>query len=178
MFRFLMIAVVAVLSVVGVSGVARADLSLAVVDMQEILNKSDAAKSILDQVKVQREKLAKEIKDIETPLKNDEQALILKKDTAKPEEFMALKKAFEKKLQDARAKVQDKRKSTDEAFNKAVAELRDNVMAVVSGISTEKKIQLVITKQNVVIGDNNLDITADVMTKLNARVKTIKIKFN
>lgn len=177
MFRFLTVAMIALLSMAGVSHVARADMMIAVVDMQEILNKSDAAKNILDQGKAQREKLAKEIKAIEDSLKKDEADVIKKKDTAKPEEFAVMRKDFEKKLLDARAKVQAKRKSTDDAFNKAVAELRDNVMAVIGVISTEKKIQLVITKQNVVIGDKNLDITAEVMSKLNTRIKAIKIKF-
>lgn len=177
MFRFLIVAMIAMLSMVGVSHSARADMMIAVVDMQEILNKSDAAKNILDQGKAQREKLAKEIKAIEDSLKKDEADVIKKKDTVKPEEFATMRKDFEKKLIDARAKVQAKRKSTDDAFNKGINELRDNVMAVVTAISTEKKIQLIITKQNVVIGDKNLDITNDVMTKLNARIKAIKIKF-
>jgi Skp family chaperone for outer membrane proteins len=49
-------------------------------------------------------------------------------------------------------------------------------LTAVTELATEKKIQLVITKQNVVIGDKGLEITGDVMTKLNAKVKTIKVK--
>lgn len=178
MLRQILLVAVAAVSLCVMPALARADMMIAVVDMQEVLNKTDAAKNILEQAKAQREKLAKEIKAIEDGLKKDEADLIKKKDTVKADEFEKLKKDFEKKLQDARAKVQAKRKSTDDAFNKAVGELRDNVLAVVTALSDEKKIQLVITKQNVVIGSNSLDITQDVMTKLNARIKAIKIKFD
>lgn len=153
-----------------------AETSIAVVDMQQILSESAAAKDILAQLKTHREKMDKEIKSIEESLKKEEQALIKAKETAKPEEFAKLRQAFESKLIESRTKVQQQRKSADASFNKAIAELRENILAVVTEMATERKIQLVITKQTVIIGDTSLEVTADVMTKLNAKIKSIKVK--
>jgi Skp family chaperone for outer membrane proteins len=155
---------------------AQAQMMIAVVDMQQILSESDAAKDILAQLKTHREKLEREVKAIEESLKKDEQALVKAKDTAKPEDFAKSRQAFEKKLVDSRGKVQKQRKEADAAFNQAIGELRGHILTAVTELATEKKIQLVITKQNVVIGDKGLEITGDVMTKLNAKVKTIKVK--
>jgi outer membrane protein len=152
-----------------------AQTSIAVVDMQQILSESAAAKDILAQLKTHREKMDKEIKTIEEGLKKEEQTLIKAKETAKPEEFAKLRQAFEKKLTDSRTKVQQQRKSADAAFNKAIAQLRENIVAVVTDLATEKKIQLIITKQTVVIGDHALEVTDEVMTKLNAKIKSIKV---
>ncbi len=149
---------------------------LAVVDMQQVLTESDAAKSILAQLKDQRAAIEKEIKGMEEALKKDEQALIKKKETAKPDEFAAARKEFEKKLIDSRGKVHKRRAAADDAFNKAIGELRQNIMTVVTDIAAAQKIQLVITKQNVVIGDKSLEITDQVMKALNAKIKTIKVK--
>lgn len=172
--RLLFAALLSVLSLTAWSTPARAQL--AVVDMQKILSESDAAKSIMSQLKDQRAAIEKEVKGLEETLKKDEQALIKKKESAKAEEFAAARKEFEKKLIESRTKVQKRRNAADEAFNKAINDLRQNIVDVVTGIATEKKIQLVITKQNVVIGDKSLEITDDVMQKLNAKIKTIKVK--
>lgn len=150
-------------------------VSIAVVDMQQILSESAAAKSILEQLKTHRDGMEKEIKGMETSLKGDEQALIKKRDTLKPEEFAKERQTFEKKVLESRTKVQKQRAAADDAFNKAVNELRQNLVSVVSDLASEKSIQLVITKQNVVIGDSGLDITSDVMKRLNAKIKTIKV---
>lgn len=174
MLRFLTLTAIAILSF-GAIKPALADTSIAVIDMQQILSESDAAKSILSQMKVKRDGLEKEIKSLEDKLKASEGELIKKKETLKPEEFAAARKEFEKKLIESRTKVQKDRNAADAAFNGAINELRKNLVEVVSQLATEKKIQLVITKQNVVIGDNSLEITKDVMTKLNAKIKTIKV---
>lgn len=166
----------ALLATLFVMTATPASAQLAVVDMQQILSDSAAAKSILAQLKDQRAAIEKDIKGMEEGLKKDEQALIKKKEGAKPEEFAAARKEFEKKLIESRTKVQKRRHAADEAFNKAISELRENIVTVVSDIAAEKKIQLVITKQNVVIGDKSLEITDEVMKALNAKVKTIKVK--
>jgi outer membrane protein len=155
--------------------IAQAQVSVAVVDMQEILSDSAAARNILEQLKGHREKLEKEIKGIEDALKKEEQELIKQRETAKPEDFAKSRKAFEKKLVENREKVQKRRKAAEAAFNKAVGVLRENILKVVTDLAAERKIQMVVTKQNIIVSDRSLDITADVMAKLNETVKTIKV---
>lgn len=155
---------------------ARAEVSIAVLDMQQILAESAAAKSILDQVKSKREGLEKEAKKMEESLKKDDQALVKKKETEKPDEFAKSRKEFEKKIIDARVKVQKMRKDLDTSFNGAIDQLRDHILKVTAKVAEDKKIQLVMTKQNIVLGSKDLDITADVMKALDADIKTIKLK--
>jgi outer membrane protein len=174
MFRRLLLAVLS-LTLIASATPARADMAIAVVDMQQVLTDSLAAKSILAQLKTHRDGMDKNIKALEDQLKTEEGTLIKKKETAKPEEFSTLRQAFEKKLSDSRAKVQKDRNAADAGFNKAINELRQDLVEIVSALATEKKIQLVITKQNVIIGDTSLDITKDVMAKLDAKVKSIKV---
>jgi outer membrane protein len=151
--------------------------TIAVVDMQQILSESEAAKNILAQMKTRREALEKEVKTFEAALKKDEQALIAKQKTAKSkEEFAEARKMFEQKIAETRATVQKSKAAADESFNKAISELRGHILTTVSDLATERKIQLVITKQNVVIGDKGLEITSEVMTRLNAKVKAIAVK--
>lgn len=174
MLRYALLPLIAVFCL-ALAAPARAEMTIGVLDMQKILGESDAAVSILGQVKTRREALEKEIKGLETELKKDEGDLIKKKATLKPEEFDKARQAFEKKVRDTRTKVQQDRGALDRDFNAAIATLRNNLLEVTAKLADEKKIQLVITKQNVVIGDNSLEITKEVMTRLNGQIKTIKL---
>ncbi len=155
---------------------AEGGVVIAVVDVQRVMNDSDAAKDILSQVKVRREKMEKDIKDIEDVLKKNEQDLIKKRDAGQKEAFEQERKAFEKKVMDARAKAQKIRMTVEQSFNKAVQTLKENMLQVISDMAAEKKYQLVITKQNVIIGDKSLEVTDDVLTRLNGKIKSIEVK--
>lgn len=174
MLRYALLPLIAVFCL-ALAVPARAEMTIGVLDMQKILGESDAAVSILGQVKTRREALEKEIKTLEAELKKDEGDLIKKKATLKPEEFDKARLAFEKKVRDTRTKVQQDRGALDRDFNAAIGTLRNNLLEVTAKLAGEKKIQLVITKQNVVIGDNSLEITKEVMTRLNGQIKTIKL---
>ena len=39
----------------------------------------------------------------------------------------------------------------------------------------EKKIRMVLNKKNLILADEKLDITKDVMTLLNAKIKSVKL---
>lgn len=155
---------------------AEGGVTIAVVDVQRVMNDAEAAKDILSQVKVRREKMEKDIKDIEDILKKDEQDLIKKRDSGQKEAFEKDRKAFEKKVMDARAKAQKIRVTAEQSFNKAVQTLKENMLQVISDMAAEKKYQLVITKQNVIIGDKSLEVTDDVLSRLNGKIKSIEVK--
>lgn len=151
---------------------------IAVVDVEALLDKSDAAKNIQAQIKVLRESLQKEIASIESDLKASEKAIVEKRKSISAEEFEKERKAFEKKIQDGRAKVQKRRENVDAAVNKAINQLREEIVKVTADLSTERNFDLVITRQNVIVGQMSLDQTEEVLKRLNVKIKEIKINVN
>ena len=87
-----------------------------------------------------------------------------------------------KKVNDLRKKVsslQVERNSLLEKISKdrtkARNELMKNLNPIIEKYMQEKKIRLVIDKKNIILSDEKLDITKEIMQALNAKLKSIKL---
>ena len=86
-----------------------------------------------------------------------------------------------KKVNNLRKKVsslQSERNSLLEKISKdrtkARNELLKNLNPIISDYMQEKKIRLVVDKKNIILADEKLDITKDIMKTLNDKLKSIK----
>ena len=153
-----------------------ASLKIAVVDIQQLMGASKAAKSIQKQGKDLRNKYQKKIVKIEQELKELEAKLVaMPKDTSK-EDFLEQREKFQKRLVNGQKEVVELNQKLDKAIGTALNKLRDEIVEIVSDMATDKKYDLVISRADVVIVSKSIDITSDVMTKLNKSLKSVKVK--
>ena len=157
--------------------VARADapLTIAVVDVQALMTQSDAAKSLEKQVSDRKEKFIASLSKQEQDLRDAQKKLTDARATMSKDAFAKKAQEFEKKLMDTRQMAQDTKKTYDDALEKALNQLRAKIYEVVQGIAKEKSYTLVISKQEVVVGQSSMDITDDAMKKLNATITTLNL---
>ncbi len=151
-------------------------MSIAIVDVRLLLTDSKAAQSIQKQIKKMRDSFLKELADEEKELRDLEKALVESKDTVSAEEFAKKRKEFEEKLLKTRREAEEKRRKLEQAAAEASDKLREEITGVVEGISEKKKYDLVLSSQDVVVGANSLNITKEVMKKLNDEVSEISVK--
>ena len=59
--------------------------------------------------------------------------------------------------------------------NKARTELLKNLNPIVKTYMQEKKIRVVLDKKSILLGDETLDITNDIISLLNKKLKSIKL---
>jgi Skp family chaperone for outer membrane proteins len=151
-------------------------LSIAVVDVQQLMNDSKAAQSIQRQGKDLLKDYQEDIKNLEEKLKKNEQKVI---DARKAEDEAAFKKefeAFQKSLQDSRKEQQKLGLENDKAVAEALNVLRGKIVEIVNEMTVENKYDLVITRADILTVSRDIDITAEVMTRLNKDLKTVKVK--
>lgn len=163
------------------TNVSHANLKIAVVDIEQILAKSKASESIAKQVKSKKESFFNHIKDVEDELRKEkkaieEQAIKLQKDDPKKDEFIKKAEAYEKNKIEARNSIQDKKKSLDQAYTGAMGTLTKVIFDVCQELADERQIDLVITRQNIIVGNMSLDITKDVMDRLNKKLPNIALQ--
>ena len=58
---------------------------------------------------------------------------------------------------------------------KARNELLKNLNPIISEYMKEKKIRMVVDKKSLLLADENLDITKEIMSRLNKKLKSIKL---
>lgn len=153
-----------------------ADASVAVVDVQSLLSDSKAAKNIQKQIQGYREKFLEELSKRETELREMDKALMKEKDKLSSEELAKRRQAFEKQFAETGAMAQKKRKELDRATFNAVGQLKESLFQVVQDIASEQGYELVISRQNVVVGAKSIDISDEAMARLNKKVSKIKLE--
>ena len=153
----------------------KANELISYVDMDLLMNSSEAGKSIASQLTTIHKKTTAELKKIEEELKKEESDLIKQKNVISNEEF-------EKKLSLLRNKASDyqkQRKKFNDSINKkrldATSELISLIQPILAEYANNNSISIIFQKKNIIIGKTELDITEDILKILNENHKKIAI---
>jgi len=153
----------------------KADQLISYVDMDQLLNFSEAGKSITSQLTAIHKKTLAELKKIEEELKKEESEVFKQKNVITVEEF-------EKRLSLLRNKASDyqnQRKETNDSLNKkrmnATSQLINLLQPILSEYANKNSISILIQKKNIIIGKTELDITKDILKILNQNHQKIVI---
>ena len=151
--------------------------NIALADADYLMNVSEAAKSIKKQLKTQEEKFKSDFQSVQEKLKKEEQDIIKTKQNFTEAELKKQILTFRGKMQDEEIKFKKKRDSLDLAATNAINELQKEVGLVIQEIAKEKSIDIVLSKQNTLFAAaGQIDITQDVLQRLNAKKKSIQVK--
>ncbi len=145
-------------------------------DFKYILNESEAGKKAQAALKKKLEDGIKSLNVKEKKLQEEEKKIIQQKRVISQEEY-------KKKVSELRKKVSELKKERNGVLNavakdrtKARNELLKNLNPIVKEYMVEKKIRIIIDKKEIIVADEKLDITQEIIKKLNSKIKTIKLK--
>ena len=180
----LLVSTVAVMGlVVMISAPARAEdapaaaqnFPIAVVDMNKVMQVSEAAKDARDQLEAKRKSYQDQIATQESALRSTEQELAKQKASMSEADFNKKREEFESKIVEAQKLVQEHKKSLDTGFNNSLATLQGEVATIVGDIAKERKFLMVMSNDGVVLAERSLDITDEVLTRLNKKIKKLPV---
>ena len=146
------------------------------VDFKYILNESDAGKKAQNFLKTKLKKGLDNLKSKEKKIQDEEKKLIEQKKLVSPEEY-------KKKVTELRQKVSSLQKERNAlldsvAKNRTTArtELLKSLNPILQDYMKQKKIRMVVDKKSILLADQNLDITDDIVKILNQKLKSINLK--
>ena len=166
-----------VLLMSGTPAFAKAD-EIAIVDMQQIMRESDAAKSVQKQIAGIREEYKNLVTKEENKLRDLEKALVEKKASLTAEEFQSERKKFEQEFIEVQKDVREKQIKLDTAINEAMDKIRVRSVEIIANMAKEHNASLVLPRQNIIIVDQQMDLTKDVLSELNQVLSDVKVKVN
>lgn len=157
------------------STVSLANTTIAVVDVDAILSQSKAAKSLKAQVDKKRKSFLDSVKEEEDKLRKEQKEIEGKRDSLSKEELVKKAQEFEKGRLNARKSIQEQKSKLDKAYSKSMNMLTKVIFEVCQEIADEREIDLVITRQNIIVGNMSLDITKDVLERLNKKLPNVSL---
>jgi|GEM_PF-503584 Skp family chaperone for outer membrane proteins len=151
---------------------------IAVVDVQGLVADSKAGKSIQSQIQKQRESFQAEFSSLEKELGDLQKKLSDEKADQNSKEFQAKRKEFETKMANANNLVQKRRQSLEKGAADAVLELRKEIVKIVADIADKEKYTIVISRQDVILVEKDMDITGKVLAELDKKLSDVKLKLD
>ena len=144
-------------------------------DVEKIMQNSNAGKSIVAKLKSKRESSISKFKKKEKDIIEKEKKLISKQNVLSKEEFG-------KEIKNLRDEIINFQKDRNKAFNqitqlriKASTKLLKKLNPILEDYSKTNSISMIIQKKHIVIGKKEDDITSDILELVNQKIKNIKL---
>lgn len=167
----------ALASLALVASPAFAETTIGVVNVAKIMQTSKAATSVREQMQTKQKSFQAELDAKEKALLAEDQALVKEKGSADKAAFEKKVKAFREKAATEQRAVQGKKAQLDKSFAAALEEIQKNVLDIVKQVAAEKKLNLVVSSAQVLYADTALDVTDEVLKRLDSKLPTVAVKF-
>tara|TARA_B100002052_G_C15603178_1_gene471885 strand:+ start:179 stop:706 length:528 start_codon:yes stop_codon:yes gene_type:complete len=146
------------------------------IDFTKVLNESKAGKEAQDFLKKKFETDSKKFTKTEENLRKEESELISKKKLITNEEYQKKVEILRKKVSDLQKNKRDSLSNISKMRTKAKAELLKNLNPIIKKYMEENKIRIVLDKKSILLADQKLEITSQIIEILNKELKSIKLK--
>lgn len=151
------------------------NLKIAVVDIQALLKDSKAAQDIETQLTTIRKNFQAEVEKEEKTLRDSEKKIMDQRGKISEDELKTKAAEFQKQVAASQKKVQDRKNKLDKALATAIGKLRSQIVKIVAEIGDKSGLDLVLARTDVVIVAKSLDVTAQVLERINAELPTVKV---
>lgn len=145
-------------------------------DLNGILQAVDANKKVRELLDTQRQKFQNEFSVVEAELQQTERDLMSKRELLSADEYDKQIKAFQQRVTQLQQDIQRKRQAIDNAYQKAQSEFRSEALSIIAEIAREMKLDLVLNRDSSLIFLPHLNISDEVLTRLNERTKNARIE--
>ena len=145
------------------------------VDFKYVLNESKAGKEAQIYLKKKLDNGIKDLKAKEKSIQEEEKKIIQQKKVISPEEYKKKVKSLREKVESLQKERSSLLSSVSKERSKARNELLKNLNPIIQDYMKEKNIRMVLDKKSILLSDENLDITQDIVKVLNSKLKSIKL---
>lgn len=152
-----------------------ADISVAVIDVRALLAKSAAGKSLQAQLDQRREAFQKDFADTEKRLQKTGQDIAGQRASLPAADFEKKKKSFEEDVAKSKKRLEDRKQGLDKAFIDSVNQIRAKIISLSTDLARERGYQLVVSRENVIVVDKGLDVTQEVLARMDKTLPDLKL---
>ena len=156
---------------------ASAETTIGVVDTAKIMRDSKAAQSVRSQLQSKQKTFQAELDAKEKTLLAEDQALAKQQGNVDKAAFEQKVKEFRTKAATAQREVQQKKLAVDKALASSLQNIQQTVLQITKEVAAEKKLSIVLSSAQVLHTDPALDITGEVLNRLNTKLPNVAVKF-
>ena len=149
--------------------------SIVYIDMDKVMNKSLAGKSLIEQLDKIHQLNIKEFKKTEDSIKSEENQIMSQKNILSDEEFNKkinlLKEKINNYKKNRKTKIDSVTKMKVDATNKFFEKLNP----ILTNFSKKNNISIILRRKDIVIAKTDLDITDEIIVLIDSNIKKIDL---
>ena len=144
-------------------------------DVNFLLSESEVGKYVNSNLKKISDDNNEMYKNFEAELKSDEEKLLTQQNILKKEDYEKKISELRNKFKSYQEKKNNKNKELNLLRNSAGNKILKSIKEIMTEYSKKNSISLVITKQSIIIGKTELDVTNDILNLLNKKVTKLEL---
>ena len=152
---------------------------VAVINLEEIIKNSTAMSKINKELEAKKSDIEKKLKIDEKKLTDEKTSLEAQIKTLSQDVAQQKVMDFQQKVMDFQKNVKENENDLQRTYMNAVVQVTNTVKEIVAEMKNEKNskydFQVVLPSASVIYSDKNLDISSEVLSRLNKRLKEIKV---
>ena len=151
-------------------------LSIAVVDIQLIINESTAMKAVREEVAGLREKLRAEVVQEEARFREEREKLLRQRGVLTPQAFGRRRNQLVSKFATVQRELQAKSRGIDAAAAATLREFQKSLFGIVEELAKERGYTLVLARSRVPYAHPTYLETQEVLSRLNKKLPVLKLQ--
>jgi len=140
------------------------------IDIDYIFTNSLAGKKFFLFLEYKKKKFENDVKDERIKIENEKKKIINQRNILSKNEYEDQINLLEKKINKFNEKVSKNNKIVADLNNSAKKKFLSQVNIILSDYAKNNSINLILNKNNVLLGNNALDITNEILTKFDKKV--------
>ena len=157
-------------------GISNANENIKFININYIVNNSEAGKTLNKIIENKSKKITSELNNMGKKIEDKKSKIISQKNILKKEEYEKLLKSYDEEVK----KFNNIRKKRNEDFNKFRINSQKKILEILNPIITaflkKESVQILLQKEQIIFGDNKLDITEEILKIFDDKHKKIKFE--
>ena len=158
------------------AGILNANENIKFININYIVNNSEAGKTLNKIIDNKSKKITSELNSMSKKIEDKKNKIISQKNILKKEEYEKLLKSYDEEVK----KFNNIRKKRNEDFNKFRINSQKKILETLNPIITaflkKESVQILLQKEQIIFGDNKLDITEEILKIFNDKHKKINFE--
>ena len=157
-------------------GISNANENIRFININHIVSNSEAGKSLNKIIENKSKKITSELNNLGKKIEDKKNKIISQKNILKKEEYEKLVKTYDEEVK----KYNSIRKKKNDDFNqfrlKSQKKIIESLNPIITDFLKKESVQILLQKENIIFGDNKLDITEKILDIFNDKHKKIKFE--
>tara|TARA_B100000029_G_C17456689_1_gene916988 strand:+ start:692 stop:1219 length:528 start_codon:yes stop_codon:yes gene_type:complete len=146
------------------------------IDIEYIFANSNAGKKVNKEIELERKKINDDLATYQKKIQGEKEKLINQQNILSQDELQKKSIDLKKQIDEYNKMLSDKNNQLNRNRNKAKIQFSKELSTIVQKYASDNSIEMIIKKDNILIGKNSLDATQEVLNLFNENVESIKIK--